>query len=149
MADAPGARASNKTQPTGADVEAFLAQVPDDRRRGEARVVLELMRRVTGLEPVLWGPSIVGFGSYHYRYASGREGDAPAAAFSPRKAAMTIYLDRAESHAEALSRLGPHTTGASCLYVTRLDGVDLGVLEEVVRSSYAAVTGGSGVDGRP
>jgi hypothetical protein len=142
MGEAPGSREVNKTQPTGADVEAFLAAVPDERRRADARVVLDLMRRVTGLEPVLWGPSIVGFGSHHYRYASGREGDAPAAGFSPRKSAMTIYLDRTDAHADALARLGPHTTGVSCLYVKRLDDIDLGVLEEVVRRSYASVADG-------
>lgn len=123
---------------------AFLAAVPDDRRRADARVLVDLMRRVTGAEPVLWGPSIVGFGSYHYRYPTGREGDMPAAGFSPRKAATTVYLmDGVDAHADALTRLGPHTVGKGCLYLKRLADVDLGVLESMVRQSYASLTDGS------
>ena len=134
-------RAPNKTLPNDADVEAFLAAVPDARRREEAAVLVDLLRRVTGEEPVMWGPSIVGFGTYHYRYPTGREGDVAAAGFSPRKAASTVYLmDGVDRHAEALGRLGPHTVGKGCLYLKRLDAVDLDVLEGVVRSSYLALT---------
>ncbi|GEL96997.1 DUF1801 domain-containing protein [Cellulomonas terrae] len=131
----------NKTTPTDADVDAFLAAVEHPVRRRDARRLVELMTRVTGEQPQMWGPSIVGFGSYHYEYASGRQGDAIAAGFSPRKAATTVYLaDGTESHADLLAGLGPHTTGASCLYIKDLDAIDLGVLEEAVRRSYAAVT---------
>lgn len=131
----------SRTRPTDADVEAFVEAVEPARRRDEARTLLELMRRVTGEQPVLWGPSIIGFGSYHYRYASGREGDAPAAGFSPRKARTTVYVAEGfEDHAEDLARLGPHTTSVSCLYLPRLDAVDLGVLESVVRRSYQRVS---------
>ncbi|WP_372592827.1 DUF1801 domain-containing protein [Actinotalea sp.] len=134
-------RAPNKTVPTGDDVVAFLEAVADPRRREEAFVLLDLMRRVTGEEPVMWGPSIVGFGTYHYRYPTGREGDVAAAGFSPRKAAHTIYLmDGVDRHAEALDRLGPHTVGKGCLYLKRLDGLDLDALEDIVRSSYLALT---------
>lgn len=92
---------------------------------------------------MLWGPSIVGFGQYHYAYASGREGDAPAAGFSPRKAAMSIYLaDGIGAHDDALARLGEYTSGAGCLYVKDLDKVDLSVLESIVRDSYATLTAG-------
>ncbi|HMO10186.1 MAG TPA: DUF1801 domain-containing protein [Actinotalea sp.] len=131
---------SPRTVPSDDDVAAFVDAVPDPRRREDARTTVELMRRATGLEPVMWG-AIIGFGSYHYRYPSGREGDMPAAGFSPRKAATTVYLmDGLDQHAEALARLGPHTVGKSCLYLKRLADVDLAVLEEMVRASYLAVT---------
>jgi hypothetical protein len=131
----------NKTQPTDADVDAFLASVAHPVRRRDALRLVELMTRVTGEQPRLWGPSIVGFGSYHYSYASGRQGDAIAAGFSPRKAATTVYLsDGVEAHTDLLAGLGPHTSSVSCVYIKDLDKVDLGVLEEAVRRSYAAVT---------
>lgn len=137
-------RAANKTTRTDADVEAFLDAVPDERRRTDARTLLGLMSRVTGLDPVMWGSSIVGFGTYHYAYPTGREGDMPAAAFSPRKAATTVYLmDGVDAHAEALTRLGPHTVGKGCLYLKRLADVDLGVLETMVAQSYRSLTDGS------
>jgi hypothetical protein len=133
----------NKTVPTGGDVAAFLAAVPDARRRADAATVLELMQRVTGLEPVLWGSAIVGFGSYHYRYPTGREGDMPAAGFSPRKAATTIYLmDGLDAHAVDLALLGPHRVGQGCLYLARLDRIDVEVLERIVRRSFEAVAAG-------
>src|SRR5690606_32412218 len=91
----------------------------------------------------LWGTSIVGFGTYRYRYASGREGTAPAAAFSPRKAATTVYLpDGIGAHAERLEKLGPHTTGVGCLYLKDLTAVDLGVLEQIIDQSYRTLTAG-------
>lgn len=134
---------ANKTQPTDADVEAFIEQVEPAGRREDAWTMLELMKRATGQPPVLWGSSIVGFGRYHYRYASGREGDAGAAGFSPRKASTTVYFpDGFDDYAEELARLGPHTTSVSCLYLKRLDAVDLDVLEGMVRRSYARVSSG-------
>jgi len=136
------AASENKTQPTDADVEAYLASVAHPVRRRDARRLVEMLSRVTGERPRLWGPSIVGFGSYHYRYASGREGDTAAAGFSPRKAATTVYLmDGVDAHTDLLARLGPHTVGKGCLYLKDLDAVDLAVLEEVVRRSYATLTG--------
>lgn len=135
------AREQNKTQPTDADVGAFVDKVEPASRREEARTLLALMERATGQPPVLWGPSIIGFGSYHYRYASGREGDAGAAGFSPRKASMTVYFpDGFDDYADELARLGPHTTSVSCLYLKKLDAVDLDVLEEMVRRSYERVS---------
>ncbi|MFE6235616.1 DUF1801 domain-containing protein [Cellulosimicrobium sp. NPDC057862] len=132
----------NTTQPTDADVEAFLAAVEHPVRRRDAHRLVELLSRVTGEPPRMWGSSIVGFGTYHYRYASGREGDMAAAGFSPRKAATTVYLmDGVDVHAALLDRLGPHTVGKGCVYVKDLDAVDLGVLEEVVQRSYATLTG--------
>jgi hypothetical protein len=130
--------AENKTKPTDADVDAYIAAVESERRREDARTVCALMRDITGQEPVMWGPSMVGFDQVHYRYATGREGDMPAAAFSPRKAALTVYI--ADGFAEReplLARLGPHTTGRSCLYLKRLDAVDLDVLRELIAASYA------------
>lgn len=133
----------NKTRATGAVVGAFVDAVEPASRREDSRTLLELMRRATGEEPVMWGPSIVGFGSYHYRYDSGREGDATAAGFSPRKANLTVYFaDGFEDYADDLARLGPHTTSVSCLYLKKLDGVDLAVLEDMVRRSYTKVSSG-------
>jgi hypothetical protein len=140
------ARTPNKTTATDASVEAFLAGVEHPVRRRDAWRLVELMTRATGQQPRMWGPNIVGFGSYHYAYASGRQGESMAAGFSPRKAATTVYLaDGTEKHADLLAELGPSTSSVSCVYIKDLDTVDLGVLEEAVRRSYAAVTaGGSG-----
>ncbi|NMR19394.1 DUF1801 domain-containing protein [Cellulomonas fimi] len=127
---------------TDVEVDAFLDQVPSEVRRRDADRLVDLMRRITGEPPRMWGRSIVGFGRYHYVYSSGREGDAPAAAFSPRKAATTVYLvEGFADQSDLLGRLGPHTTAKSCLYLKNLDAVDLGVLAELVRRSCRAVTG--------
>ncbi|MEZ0447763.1 DUF1801 domain-containing protein [Cellulomonas sp. ICMP 17802] len=132
------------TSATDADVAAFVAAVEHPVRRRDAERLIALMSRVTDQPPRMWGPTIVGFGSYHYRYPSGREGDMAAAAFSPRKAASTVYLpDGVDAHADLLASLGPHTLGKGCLYLKALDDVDLGVLEEIVRRSYATVTAGA------
>ena len=129
---------------TDAAVREFLDGVDHPVRRRDADTMLELMTRATGRPAEMWGRSIVGFGSYHYEYESGREGDAPAAAFSPRKAATTVYLaDGIGAHPELLERLGPHTTGVGCLYVKDLAQVDLPVLEELVAASYSALTDGT------
>jgi hypothetical protein len=131
--------------PMPADVDAFLEAVPDDDRRADAHTVLELMRSVTSEPPVMWGPSIVGFGSYHYRYASGRTGDAPLAAFSPRKANLVVYLVGGfeDRYPELLEQLGPHKTGKACLYVKRLGDIDLDALRQLVERSMKV---GRGVD---
>ena len=138
----------NKTTPTDADVDAFVAAVEHPVRRRDAERLIALMSRITGEPPRMWGPTLVGFGSYHYRSASGREGDAGAAGFSPRKAATTVYLpDGVDAHSDLLATLGPHTVGVSCVYIKDLDTVDLGVLEEVVRRSYATVSAETFGDG--
>ncbi|UJP39175.1 DUF1801 domain-containing protein [Cellulomonas palmilytica] len=135
MADSP------VTVPTDADPLAFVDAVPHAVRRRDAHTLLELFGRVTGERPVMWGPSIVGFGSYHYRYASGREGDAPAAGFSPRSTATTLYFPYGfDGYDDELAALGPHRLGASCLYVKDLATVDLAVLESLVSRAYAQVT---------
>ena len=121
---------------TDAAVDAFIAKVTPAKRRSDAETLLALMRRVTGTEPTLSG-TIVGFGSYHCRYDSGREGDTAAVSFAPRKAASVVYLlDGVDAHADDLERLGPHSTGVSCLYLKDLDQVDLDVLEQIVRKSW-------------
>ena len=126
-----------KTQPTGADVEAFLEAVPNPDRRADARAVCALLADITGEPPVLWGTSIVGFGTYHYRYESGHEGDAPLAGFAPRSTSLVLYLAGgfADRHQRLLERLGPHRTGTGCLYVKRLADIDLDVLRTLVVSS--------------
>jgi Domain of unknown function (DU1801) len=135
--------ASPKTTPTAADVEAFLARVPSDTRRDDARALCALLGDVTGEPPVLWGTSIVGFGSYHYRYDSGREGDWPLAGFSPRKAHLVVYLTGgfADRHHRLLAKLGPHKAGKGCLYIKRLADVDLGVLRDLVERSLRVLRG--------
>ncbi|MFJ9387930.1 DUF1801 domain-containing protein [Nocardioides sp. NPDC101246] len=132
-----------KTTWTDADPVGFIEAVSPRKRRLDAVALLELMRRVTGAEPRMFGTAIVGFGEYHYKYASGTEGDAPAAGFSPRKAASVVYLnDGISAHEDLLARLGPHTNGVSCLYLKDLGAVDPEILEEIVRRSYATLTSG-------
>ena len=102
---------------------------------------MELMRDITGQEPVMWGPSIIGFGSYHYKYASGHEGDAAAVGFSPRKGNLALYgLTYAPESAPLLERLGKHKTGAACLYVNKLADIDLDVLKELIELGYRTIT---------
>jgi hypothetical protein len=133
--------AENKTQPTTVSVEEFLAAVEHPRRRADGFELLDMMRHITSQEAVMWGPTIVGFGTYHYKYGSGREGDAAAVGFSPRKANLVLYgLTDGPDAAELLSRLGKHKTGAGCLYVNKLDDVDKGVLAELIGAGYLYVT---------
>ena len=126
-----------KMVPTQVAVDAFLEAVPDDVRRADAHTLLDLMRSVTGEPPVMWGPSIVGFGTYHYRYASGHEGDAPLAGFSPRSQHLVIYLasEFGDRYQAVLARLGPHKAGKGCLYIKRLDEVDHDALRELIDRS--------------
>lgn len=125
----------NKTVPTGASVEAFLAGVEPARKTAEAQQLDALFRRVTGYEPQMWGPSIIGYGRYRYRYASGREGDFLATGFSPRKARHSVYIMPGyQDYGTILSRLGKHKLGKSCLYVNKLSDIDLEVLAELIRA---------------
>ncbi|MFB2598371.1 DUF1801 domain-containing protein [Herbiconiux sp. P17] len=132
-------RSENKTQYTDASVEEFIAGQPSEKVRADSRILIELMTRVTGEQPRMWGPTIVGFGSYHYRYASGREGDAPLAAFSPRRPELVIYAMPEALDAETLARLGKHRHTKACVYVKQLDDVDLDVLTTLVEQSIALV----------
>ena len=124
-------------RPTNAPVEAFLAQVPNDQQREDTRRLCAMMEEITGEPPAMWGPSIIGFGAYHYRYASGHEGDSALASFSPRRQHLAIYLvgEFADRHGAALARLGPHQTGKGCLYISRLADVDLDALRELIDRS--------------
>lgn len=131
-----------KTQKTRASVRAFLDGVADERRRRDSFRILALMREVTGEPPRMWGSSIVGFGDYHYRYASGREGDFFLTGFSPRKQSLTLYImsgfgdyDRSGESAALLRRLGKFKTGKACLYINSLEDVDLEVLRELIARS--------------
>lgn len=133
-------RTDNKTVATGASVEEFLAGVEHPVRREDGRRLLELMSGITGQPAQMWGPTIVGFGRYHYKYESGREGDAAAVGFSPRKAGLSLYgLTYGPGAADLLGRLGKHRTGAGCLYINKLEDVDQAVLAELVRSGYRHV----------
>ncbi|MFC8680464.1 DUF1801 domain-containing protein [Microbacterium ureisolvens] len=126
---------------TGGDVDEFVAGVKPAKRQRDAVAMIELLREVTGREPELWG-TIVGFGSCHYRSPSGTEGDAPIAAFAPRRESTTVYTLRTEAHGERLSKLGPHETGVSCLYIKDLEAVDADVLRDIVAEDYRRVLAG-------
>jgi hypothetical protein len=125
-----------KTIKNDASVAGFLDAVENETRRKDAFALLKLMKEVTGEEPAMWGPSIVGFGSYHYTYASGREGDWPIVGFSPRKRNLTLYImDGFDEYGSLLAKLGKHTTGKACLYINKLADVDMDVLRELVKKS--------------
>jgi len=125
-----------KTRRNDNDVLAFIEAVEDDQRREDALAVLKLFEDVTGLEPQMWGDSIVGFGSYHYKYASGREGEWMLTGFSPRKKNLTLYIMSGfDAYESLLKKLGKYKTGKSCLYISKLEDVDIEVLCELVRQS--------------
>ena len=126
-----------KTQPTAADVDAVVEAAPTDRRRRDARAVLDLMREVTGAEPVVWGTSMIGFGTQPYTTADGKEREWFAVGLAPRKAALTLYgLTYYGSNADLRERLGPHTTGKGCLYVKRLEDLDRDALTEMIKRAW-------------
>jgi hypothetical protein len=128
--------ADNKTKPTKISVAAFIDSITDQNRRADAKALVKLMQKAVGEKPTMWGPSIIGFGSHHYEYDSGREGDMPLIAFSPRKAATVLYgLSEAEA---LLPKLGKHTRGKGCLYIKKLADLDQKVLEAMVVKSIAA-----------
>lgn len=127
-----------KTKPTNEDVHAFINSIADEQRRQDSQAILALMQEATGAEPQMWGDSIVGFGHYHYKYASGREGDWFLTGFAPRKQNLTLYIMAGfEQYNTLLARLGKHKTGKSCLYLKRLADVDCDILRELVRQSAA------------
>ena len=127
-----------KTVPTDASVTDFIDAVENDRRREDGRAMLAMMERLTGEKAVMWGPSIVGFGQYHYKYDSGHEGDSFLTGFSPRKANLAVYIMPGFSEqSDLMARLGKHRTGRSCLYINKLDDVDLGVLGDLIVRSVA------------
>ncbi len=132
--------AKNKTIPNEQSVEQFLNAIADEQKRKDSFIVLELMKQVTGMEPKMWGSSIVGFGSYHYKYESGREGDSILAGFSPRKQNLTLYnMGSFEQYDDLLKQLGKHTVGGGCLYIKRLDDIDLSTLKLLIEESVKYV----------
>ena len=125
-----------KTKPTNASVDEFLNSVEHPQRREDGFELLRMMKEITKEEPTMWGPSIVGFGSYHYKYESGREGEMPITGFSPRKKSLTVYIMSGfEKYQHLLEKLGKHKTGKSCLYINTLEDVDWVVLKEIIRKS--------------
>lgn len=132
------AKADNKTKPTSVSVGGFLNAIEHDTRRADGFALLDLFNRITGLRPKMWGPSIIGYGRYHYKYESGREGDFLITGFSPRKSALSIYIMPGyRDMSDKLARLGKHKTGKSCLYINKLADIDTAVLEEIVLDGIA------------
>jgi len=128
--------AENKTRPGDGDVQAFIAGIENETRRADAGTLLRMMSEVTGFKPVLWGETMVGFGQYHYKYDSGREGDYFLTGFSPRKSAMSVYIMPGfKRYGDLLAKLGKHRHSVSCLYINRLDDIDLRVLETMIDDS--------------
>ena len=130
-----------KTKPTQVNVDDFIAAIEKPVRRADAEVIRGMMERVTGEPATMWGPTIVGFGTYHYRYASGHEGDMCRVAFSPRSANFVFYVGGFPEYEALLERLGKHKRSKACLYVNKLADVDLDILEQIVRRTYAATEG--------
>lgn len=127
-----------KTRPTDVSIDAFLDAVEQPVRRADGKAVREMMERVTGEPAVMWGPSIIGFGSYHYRYASGHEGDMCRVGFSPRSANLVLYVGGFPDYEALLTRLGKHKRSKACLYLNKLTDVNLDVLETIIWLTYAA-----------
>lgn len=127
--------ATNKTQRTTASVDVFIEAHPREQMRDDSRELVALMRTLTGAEPYMYGPSIIGFGSYHYRYESGREGDAPLLAFSPRKTELVIYVGAAALTDDLLAQLGRHRATKGCLYVKKLADIHMNVLRRIMERS--------------
>ena len=127
--------AENKTKATTASVTSFINEIADANRRADAKALVKLMKKVTGKSPKMWGPAIVGFDSYHYIYESGREGDAPLAAFSPRKAATVVYIMGDAKSSSLLGKLGKHKLSGGCVHIAKLADVDQTILERLVAES--------------
>ena len=128
--------AEQKTKPTNESVEDFLNRIPEAERRKDCFALAKMMEEITGERPVMWGPSIVGFGTYRYKYASGREGDWPVTGFSPRKNDLTLYIMMGfEKHRELMEQLGKHKTAKSCLYIKRLSDIHQPTLKKLIKAS--------------
>ena len=134
------AKADLKTKPTSADVEKFINSVENKKRKEDALEILDIMKIITKEEPKIWGPSIIGFGSYHYKYESGREGDWFVVGFSPRKANLALYIMSGfNEYDELLPKLGKYKTGVSCLYINKLIDVDLTILKKLISLSVKKI----------
>ena len=131
-----------KTKQNDQSVTDFLKAVPDERRRDDSFVILDLMKEITGQEPKMWGDSIIGFGNYHYKYATGREGDWFMTGFSPRKQNLTLYIMSGfDEYDELLKKLGKYKTGKACLYINKLADVEISVIKELIQKSFAHLSG--------
>ncbi len=134
------AKAQNKTVETTESVHKFLDAIADVEKRRDCYAIVELMKGQSGFDPKMWGPSIIGFGSYHYKYESGREGDAPLVAFSPRKSEITLYLSaNFEKREEMLKKFGKHKSAKGCVYIKRLEDIDISILKKMISSSIKHV----------
>ncbi|MCP2028940.1 hypothetical protein L1276_004119 [Flavobacterium sp. HSC-32F16] len=132
--------AKNKTTETESSVIDFIKVIDDENKRNDAFELLKIMQEVTGFEPKLWGPNIIGFGSYHYKYASGHEGDAPLTGFSPRKDAISLYLNPVfENKEELLLKFGKHKAGKGCIYIKKLTDIDLEILKKMISLSVESI----------
>ena len=129
-----------KTQPNKASVKQFISSIEDPIKKSDSEKLIELMKEITGEAPVMWGSSIIGFGSYHYRYASGREGDWFKTGFSPRKQALTLYIMGGFKDKSELANLGKHSTGKGCLYIKRLSDIDLDLLKEFLTNAVSRLS---------
>ena len=133
--------AKNKTTETDNSVTEFINNFENEVKRKDSFRLIEIIKSITGYEPKMWGPSIIGFGSYHYKYASGREGDSPLAGFSPRKDSLVLYIaTEFEKREELLSQLGKHKSSKSCVYTKKLDDIDITVLEKMIKNSMSHIT---------
>ena len=131
-----------KTKQNDQSVTDFLKAVPDERRRDDSFMILDLMKEITGQEPKMWGDSIIGFGNYHYKYATGREGDWFVTGFSPRKQNLTLYIMSGfDEYDELLKKLGKYKTGKACLYINKLADVEISVIKELIQKSVAHLSG--------
>ncbi|WP_163400329.1 DUF1801 domain-containing protein [Flavobacterium fluviatile] len=132
--------AKNKTTETESSVVDFINSVGDEAKRKDAFELLEIMKNVTGFEPKMWGPGIIGFGNYHYKYESGHEGNAPLAGFSPRKDAISLYLNSSfENKEELLSKFGKHKAGKGCIYIKKLTDINLEILKTMISTSVKEI----------
>ena len=127
--------AKNKTIETQNSVADFLTTITDEKKRKDCSAIINIIAKHTGLEPKMWGTSIIGFGTYHYKYESGREGDAPLAALSPRVNAITLYLSNVKEKADLLKKLGKHKIGGGCIYIQKLEDIDKTILTKMVDNS--------------
>ena|SRR6476620_11846095 len=132
--------AENKTKNTEASVEDFILKVDNDTRRDDSFKIVDLFKKISGFEPKMYGPTIVGFGQYNYKYDSGHQGYAPIAAFSPRKDSLVFYFADFENRDALLDKMGKHKSGKACVYVKKLEDIDMGVLEEITKKSIDYIT---------
>ena len=131
--------AKNKTEATTESIENFIATLDNEVKRDDAFALIKIYKAITGLDAKMWGPSIIGFGSCHYKYESGNEGDMPLACFSPRKSAFVLYLSSFEKKKEMLEKLGKHKVSGSCLHIKKLEDIDQGVLKKIITASFKNV----------